>query len=83
MLASGDLEILKETPSIRLKSEEKGTRSSVVHEQRRKASAALLAARKQRITWRNPHQAKQWVKGESSGDFIVRHDGGVEACNLK
>lgn len=78
---SGDLDILKETPSIRLKSAKgnahlwfmnnDGSERGVVWSPENNESLGEI------------HIRAKNTKGESSGDFIVRHDGRVEARDAK
>ena len=78
---SGDLDILKETPSIRLKSAEgtaylwfmnnDGSERGVVWSPENNESLGEI------------HIRAKNAKGESSGDFVVRHDGRAEARDLK
>ncbi|HCO5585942.1 TPA: prophage tail fiber N-terminal domain-containing protein [Escherichia coli] len=78
---SGDLDILKETPSIRLKSA-KGT-AHLWFMNNDGSERGVVWSPENNESLGEIHIRAKNTKGESSGDFIVRHDGRVEARNLK
>ncbi|WP_432208022.1 prophage tail fiber N-terminal domain-containing protein [Escherichia coli] len=78
---SGDLGILKETPSIRLKSA-KGT-AHLWFMNNDGSERGVVWSPENNESLGEIHIRAKNTKGESSGDFIVRHDGRVEARNLK
>ncbi len=78
---SGDLDILKEMPSIRLKSA-KGT-AHLWFMNNDGSERGVVWSPENNESLGEIHIRAKNTKGESSGDFIVRHDGRVEARNLK
>ncbi|HCS6976614.1 TPA: peptidase S74, partial [Escherichia coli] len=78
---SGNLDILKETPSIRLKSA-KGT-AYLWFMNSAGSERGVIWAPENNESLGEIHIRAKNTKGESSGDFIVRHDGRVEARDLK
>ncbi len=77
---SGDLDILKETPSIRLKSA-KGT--AHLWFMNNDGERGVVWAPVNTDTLGEVRIRAKNAKGESSGDFVVRHDGRVDARDLK
>lgn len=78
---TGDLDILKETPSIRLKSA-KGN-AHVWFKNADSSDRGVIYAPENTDTLGEVRIRVKNAKGESSGDFVVRHDGRVEARDLK
>ncbi|WP_323696618.1 prophage tail fiber N-terminal domain-containing protein, partial [Escherichia coli] len=77
---SGDLDILKETPSIRLKSA-KGT-AHLWFMNNDGSERGVVWSPENNESLGEIHIRAKNTKGESSGDFIVRHDGRVEVRDL-
>lgn len=80
---SGDLTISKETPSIYLRATG-GTGSTAVrfYTDQNQERGIIYAGQNTDTLGEVRIRAKN-AKGESSGDFVVRHDGRVEARDLK
>ncbi|MDO2848772.1 pyocin knob domain-containing S74 family peptidase [Escherichia coli] len=78
---SGDLDILKDTPSIRLKSS-KGTAHLWFMDNDGKERGVIWAPEHSETLGEIHIRAKN-SNGEASGEFIVRHDGRAEARDLK
>ncbi len=78
---SGDLAIIKVTPSLFLRS--KSGNAHVWFQNEDQSERGVIWAPTNTDTLGEVHIRAKNTKGESSGDFIVRHDGRVEARNLK
>ncbi|HBA5323190.1 TPA: peptidase S74 [Escherichia coli] len=80
-IMSGDLSITKATPSLYLRS-----KSGIAHvwfQNEDQSERGVIFAPTNTDTLGEVHIRAKNAKGQSSGDFIVRHDGMVEALNLK
>ncbi|WP_282840333.1 pyocin knob domain-containing S74 family peptidase, partial [Escherichia coli] len=78
---SGDLSITKATPSLYLRS--KSGTAHVWFQNEDQSERGVIFAPTNTDTLGEVHIRAKNAKGQSSGDFIVRHDGMVEALNLK
>ncbi|EMU5903097.1 tail fiber domain-containing protein, partial [Escherichia coli] len=78
---SGDLSITKATPSLYLRS--KSGTAHVWFQNEDQSERGVIFAPTNTDTLGEVHIRAKNTKGESSGDFIVRHDGRVEARDLK
>lgn len=78
---SGDLAIKKGTPSVFLRADS-GT-AHVWFQNGDQSERGVIFAPTNTDTLGEVHIRAKNAKGQSSGDFIVRHDGMVEALNLK
>ncbi|NKB06741.1 peptidase S74 [Escherichia coli] len=80
-IMSGDLSITKATPSLYLRS--KNGTAHVWFQNEDQSERGVIFAPTNTDTLGEVHIRAKNTKGESSGDFIVRHDGRVEARDLK
>ncbi|EIY1069897.1 TPA: prophage tail fiber N-terminal domain-containing protein [Escherichia coli] len=80
-IMSGDLSITKATPSLYLRS--KSGTAHVWFQNEDQSERGVIFAPTNTDTLGEVHIRAKNAKGQSSGDFIVRHDGMVEALNLK
>lgn len=80
-IMSGDLSITKATPSLYLRS--KSGTAHVWFQNEDQSERGVIFAPTNTDTLGEVHIRAKNTKGESSGDFIVRHDGRVEARDLK
>ncbi|HGW7009764.1 TPA: tail fiber domain-containing protein [Escherichia coli] len=80
-IMSGDLSITKATPSLFLRS--KSGTAHVWFQNEDQSERGVIFAPTNTDTLGEVHIRAKNAKGQSSGDFIVRHDGMVEALNLK
>ncbi|CAH5444507.1 hypothetical protein AI2852V1_3813 [Escherichia coli] len=78
---SGDLAIIKVTPSLFLRS--KSGTAHVWFQNEDQSERGVIWAPTNTDTLGEVHIRAKNAKGESSGDFIVRHDGRVESRDLK
>ena len=78
---SGNLAIIKVTPSLFLRS--KSGTAHVWFQNEDQSERGVIWAPTNTDTLGEVHIRAKNAKGESSGDFIVRHDGRVESRNLK
>lgn len=80
-IMSGDLSITKATPSLYLRS--KSGTAHVWFQNEDQSERGVIFAPTNTDTLGEVHIRAKNAKGQSSGEFIVRHDGMVEALNLK
>ncbi|HAM5348826.1 TPA: peptidase S74 [Escherichia coli] len=80
-IMSGDLSITKATPSLYLRS--KSGTAHVWFQNEDQSERGVIFAPTNTDTLGEVHIRAKNAKGQSSGDFTVRHDGMVEALNLK
>ncbi|PQA27369.1 pyocin knob domain-containing S74 family peptidase [Escherichia coli] len=80
-IMSGDLSITKATPSLYLRS--KSGTAHVWFQNEDQSERGVIFAPTNTDTLGEVHIRAKNAKGQSSGDFIVRHDGMVEALDLK
>ncbi|EFO3772651.1 peptidase S74 [Escherichia coli] len=80
-IMSGDLSITKATPSLYLRS--KSGTAHVWFQNEDQSERGVIFAPTNTDTLGEVHIRAKNAKGQSSGDFIVRHDGRVEARDLK
>ena len=80
---SGDLTISKETPSIYLRATGGTGATAVRFYTDQNQERGIIYAGQNTDTLGEVHIMAKNAKGESSGDFVVRHDGMVEARALK
>ena len=80
-IMSGNLSITKATPSLFLRS--KSGTAHVWFQNEDQSERGVIFAPTNTDTLGEVHIRAKNAKGQSSGDFIVRHDGMVEALNLK
>lgn len=79
-IMSGDLSITKATPSLYLRS--KSGTAHVWFQNEDQSERGVIFAPTNTDTLGEVHIRAKNAKGQSSGDFIVRHDGVVEVQNL-
>ncbi|EFA4692338.1 tail fiber domain-containing protein [Escherichia coli] len=80
-IMSGDLTITKATPSLYLRS--KSGTACVWFQNEDQSERGVIFAPTNTDTLGEVHIRAKNAKGESSGDFVVRHDGRAEARDLK
>ncbi len=80
-IMSGDLSITKATPSLYLRS--KSGTAHVWFQNEDQSERGVIFAPTNTDTLGEVHIRAKNAKGQSSGDFIVRHDGRVESRDLK
>ncbi len=80
-IMSGDLSITKATPSLYLRS--KSGTAHVWFQNEDQSERGVIFAPTNTDTLGEVHIRAKTAKGENKGDFIVRHDGRVEARDLK
>ncbi|WP_201758357.1 tail fiber domain-containing protein [Escherichia coli] len=82
-IMSGDLAIYKATPSLSLRAKGGEGAAAVRFYTDQNQERGIIYAGQNTDTLGEVHIRAKNTKGESSGDFIVRHDGRVEARDLK